>query len=155
MANLRLGETRCGSAVFKWGARTYIMGVINVTPDSFSGDGLSGSVDSAVALAKDFAAAGADVIDVGGESSRPPWAYPGATPVSLDEELRRVMPVIQALVATVDLPIRIDTYKAEVARRAIEAGAAMVNDVWALEKDPDMAAVVAQKRLWWHKRGFR
>jgi len=130
-----------GSSVFEWGNRTYVMGIINVTPDSFSGDGLvasAGPVEAAVALAQAQVAAGADLLDVGGESTRP-----GSQPVPLDEELRRVIPVVAALREAVGVPISIDTYKAEVARQALAAGASLVNDVWALRMDPAMAEVVA------------
>jgi len=133
-----------GSTVFEWGQRTYLMGIINVTPDSFSGDGLAAGrtsedwVAAAVAQGQRQAAAGADLLDVGGESTRP-----GSEPVSLGEELRRVIPVVSALAQAVSVPISIDTYKAEVARQALEAGASLVNDVWALRLDPGMASVVA------------
>jgi dihydropteroate synthase len=119
-------------------SRTHIMGVLNVTPDSFSDGGRYLRPDRAVAHAERMADAGADVIDIGGESTRP-----GSHPVPLEEELRRVIPVIKRVAARCRLPISIDTSKAEVARRAIEAGAAMVNDVTALLGDPEMAGVVA------------
>ena len=115
------------------------MGVLNVTPDSFSDGGHYRSVARAVARAERMAEEGADLIDVGGESTRP-----GAAPVPLDEELRRVIPVIERVARRCRLPMSIDTTKAEVARRAIAAGAAMVNDVTALRGDPEMAAVVAE-----------
>jgi dihydropteroate synthase len=127
--------------VFDWGARTYVMGIINVTPDSFSGDGLlqgAARVDAAVRQAEAMGGAGAHILDVGGESTRP-----GGIPVGLDEELERVVPVIAALRERVDMPISIDTYKAEVARQALAAGASIVNDVWGLRMDPEMGAVVA------------
>jgi dihydropteroate synthase len=129
----------------QWGAwrmdlssRTHVMGVLNVTPDSFSDGGRYLRPDRALAHAQQMADAGADLIDIGGESTRP-----GAPPVPLDEELRRVIPVIEKVAAHCQLPISIDTSKAGVARRAIEAGAAMVNDVTALRGDPAMARVVA------------
>ncbi len=128
-------------AAFEWGTRTYIMGIINVTPDSFSGDGLAastGQVEAAVALAQAQVAAGADLLDVGGESTRP-----GSRSIPLDDELRRVIPVVAALREAVGAPISIDTYKAEVARQALAAGASLVNDVWGLRMDPAMAQVVA------------
>ena len=115
------------------------MGILNVTPDSFSDGGIYFSVDAAVGRAKKMVAEGADMIDVGGESSRP-----GAASVSLEEELSRVVPVIRLLAQEVKVPISIDTYKASVARQAIEAGAAMVNDISALNFDPEMAQVVAE-----------
>jgi len=136
-ANLK--PMQIGNRTFVWGARTYIMGIINVTPDSFSGDGLAGNVEEAVAQAIRFVEEGADILDIGGESTRP-----GSQPISEEEELSRVMPVLKRLVKEVDVPISIDTYKARVAREAIEAGASMVNDVWGLRMDPDMAKVVAE-----------
>lgn len=114
------------------------MGVLNVTPDSFSDGGRYLRPDRALAHAERMAEEGADLIDIGGESTRP-----GALPVPLKEELRRVIPVIKRVAARCRLPISIDTSKAEVARQAIEAGAAMVNDVTALLGDPEMAGVVA------------
>jgi dihydropteroate synthase len=130
-----------GPASFVWGARTYLMGVINITCDSFSGDGLldrPDSVAAALAQAQAQVAAGADILDVGGESTRP-----GSAPVSLDEELRRVLPVVAALARAVPVPISIDTSKAEVARQATAAGATIINDVWGLKLDQAMAGVAA------------
>lgn len=131
-----------GGVRFDWRIRTYVMGVINVTPDSFSGDGLGSDVAAAVDQARRFQDDGADLIDVGGESTRPASVYRGAAPVSAEDELQRVLPVIDALAGKTTLPISIDTRKAEVARRAVGAGAAMVNDVSMLG-DPEMASVVA------------
>lgn len=130
-----------GTSTFQWGTQSYLMGIVNVTPDSFSGDGLLADnwVEQAVAHGVAQAAAGAHILDVGGESTRP-----GGVPVPLAEELRRVIPVIQALAQTVTVPISIDTYKAEVARQALAAGAVMVNDVWGLQRDAAMAQVVAE-----------
>ena len=119
------------------------MGVLNVTPDSFSGDGLGESIDSAVRQALRFEEEGADIIDIGGESTRPPSIYSNAEPISADEELARVIPVVEALATELKAPISVDTYKAEVARSAIRAGAAMINDVWGFRRDPDMAGVAA------------
>jgi dihydropteroate synthase len=133
-----LGITRCGNMEFRWGQRTYVMGIVNVDPDSFSGDGLCGA-DAAVVQGKRFAAEGADIIDVGGESTRP-----GFEPVSIDEELGRVMPVIERLAGELPVPVSIDTYKSEVARRAVAAGARMINDVWELKRDPKLARVAAE-----------
>jgi dihydropteroate synthase len=135
-----------GGHGFQWGARTYVMGIVNVTTDSFSGDGLSTDVDAAVAQALAFQDAGADIIDVGGESSRPPGtAYgQGAELVSADEELSRVIPVIERLRDALDVPISIDTYKADVARQAVAAGAGLINDVWGLQRDPELARVAAE-----------
>jgi dihydropteroate synthase len=134
MDSSTLGITHCGNKEFKWGERTYIMGVINVTPDSFSGDGLSYDIEAAVAVGRRFAAEGADILDIGGESTRP-----GATPVPVDEELRRVIPVIERLAGELPLPLSIDTYKWEVARRALSSGARMINDIWGLKHDPRLA----------------
>ena len=134
-----------GSTVFNWGSQTYIMGIINVTPDSFSGDGLLNNaawVKHAVEQGKQFARDGAHILDVGGESTRP-----GAEPVAADEEKRRVLPVIKALRDEVDLPLSIDTYKAEVASAALEAGADMVNDVWGFRMDPTMAGLCATHKV--------
>ena len=137
-----LGTTHCRDKDFRWGERTYVMGIINLTPDSFSGDGLGSDVATALSQAKRFQEEGADIIDVGGESTRP-----GSSPISADEELRRVIPVLERLVADITLPISIDTYKSEVAQRAAEAGATMLNDIWGLKKDPRLADVSAEKRL--------
>lgn len=124
---------------FTWGSQTYVMGILNVTPDSFSGDGLSGrNVDEVVAQGRRMAAEGAHLLDVGGESTRP-----GSQPVDAAEELRRVVPVIEALVAAVDVPISVDTSKAVVAEAALAAGASIVNDVWGLRLDPALAGVAA------------
>ncbi|GAK13921.1 dihydropteroate synthase [Geomicrobium sp. JCM 19039] len=119
--------------------KTLIMGVLNVTPDSFSDGGRYEAVDVAVAQAKAMVTNGADVIDIGGESTRP-----GFTPVSQVDEIGRVLPVIEALNGEVDVPISIDTYKAETARRAIEAGAAIINDIWGAKYDPEIAKVAAK-----------
>jgi len=127
---------------YDWGARTYVMGILNVTPDSFSGDGLlrEDAARDAVQQARRFVEARVDILDVGGESTRP-----GAEPVATDDELARVIPIIQSLVAEMpDTPISIDTYKASVAAEALDAGAQMVNDVWGLRADPDLAGVVAK-----------
>jgi dihydropteroate synthase len=128
-----------GGRRLEFGARTFVMGVVNVTPDSFSDGGRFLSADAAIAQGEALARAGADVLDIGGESTRP-----GAQPISADEERARVVPVIEALREKVDVPISIDTRKAQVARAALAAGAAMVNDVSALGFDPAMAEVVAR-----------
>jgi dihydropteroate synthase len=137
----KLGSTRCGGTVFHWGKRTYVMGVINVSPDSFSGDGLAG-VEEAVARAKQLASEGADIIDIGGESTRP-----GSVPVSDGEELRRVMPVVERLAHELPVPLSVDTYKLEVAQRVLDAGAAMINDIWGLQKEPALAELAAQRSV--------
>ena len=133
------GLTRCGRSIFYWGKRTYVMGVINVSPDSFSGDGLA-DVEGAVSRAKQLASDGADIIDIGGESTRP-----GSSPVSTDEELRRVIPVVEKLAHETSVPLSVDTYKLEVARQALNAGANMINDIWGLKKEPRLAELAAQK----------
>ncbi|GAB4422825.1 MAG: dihydropteroate synthase [Anaerolineae bacterium] len=128
---------------FHWGSQTYVMGILNVTPDSFSGDGLIQGDDwlaRVVAQGRQFVAEGAHILDVGGESTRP-----GAEAVSMAEELSRVLPAIRALAAELDVPISVDTYKAEVAAAALDAGAVMVNDVWGLRMDPDMATLCAER----------
>jgi len=136
-----LGATRCGKTTFRWGERTYVMGIINVSPDSFSGDGLD-SVDAAVAQAQRFAAEGVDMLDVGGESTRPDSA-----PITVDEELRRVIPVLERLAGKVEVPLSVDTYKFEVARRALDAGADILNDIWGLKKEPRLAELTAQRAV--------
>ena len=135
-----------GGRRFEWGSRTYIMGIVNVTPDSFSGDGLAGDMDAAVLQALAFEEQGADIIDVGGESSRPPGSVygEGAALVSVDEELARVMPVLERLRGSLGIPASVDTTKAEVARRAVAAGASLINDVWGLQHDAELADVAAE-----------
>ena len=134
-----MGVTRCGKTEFRWGARTYVMGIINVSPDSFSGDGLA-TVDAAVAQAHRFAAEGADILDVGGESTRP-----NSEPISIDEELHRVIPVLERLKGKIELPLSVDTYKLEVAVQALDAGAEMLNDIWGLKQEPRLAGLAAQR----------
>lgn len=155
-----------GRTTFAWGTRTYVMGILNVTPDSFSGDGLlpppslspipstSGEtkmrekgigeeqINVALELARRFINEGADILDVGGESTRP-----GAQTVSLDEELERVLPVIRSLSSQSSVPISIDTYKAEVAEAALQVGAQLVNDVWGFKVDPRLAEVAARHQV--------
>jgi dihydropteroate synthase len=128
-----------GSREFAWGERTYIMGIVNVTPDSFSGDGLALDVEAALRLAIQMRAEGADIIDVGGESTRP-----GAGELPADEEMRRVLPVIEYLAEELDIPISVDTYKADVARAALDAGAHMINDIHGFRHDPEIARVAAE-----------
>lgn len=120
-------------------ARTLVMGILNVTPDSFSDGGLYLNTDSAVEHALEMLKEGADIVDVGGESTRP-----GAEPVPADEELRRVLPVIERLAAETDVPISIDTYKSSVAREALKAGACIVNDISGLRFDPEIAPAAAE-----------
>lgn len=124
---------------FSFGERTYIMGILNVTPDSFSDGGLYFDLDRALERAYSMVEAGADIIDVGGESTRP-----GSDPVPLEEELRRVLPVVERLVRELKVPISVDTYKAEVARQALERGATLINDITGLRGDPRMPEVVAR-----------
>ncbi|NPC90799.1 dihydropteroate synthase [Bacillus sp. WMMC1349] len=118
--------------------QTLIMGILNVTPDSFSDGGKYNSIDRAVIHAKQLVKDGAHILDIGGESTRP-----GADKVSLDEELTRVIPIIEKLVQEIDVPISIDTYKAKVADEAIKAGAVIINDVWGAKADPQMASITA------------
>jgi len=131
------GSTRCGTLTLNWGERTYIMGIVNLTPDSFSQDGFS-DAEKALAHAQRLVDEGADIIDVGGESTRP-----NATPVDVATERQRVMPAVRLMVRELPAPVSIDTYKAEIAREALDAGVSMVNDVWGLTADAEMAKVVA------------
>jgi dihydropteroate synthase len=128
----------CRGKVLDLGSRTHIMGILNVTPDSFSDGGRFADAEPALAHAREMAAAGADIIDIGGESTRP-----GAAPLAQEEELRRIIPLIECLSAELTVPISVDTYKSSVAKKAIEAGAAIVNDISGLRFSPDMANVVA------------
>ncbi|PKN33341.1 MAG: dihydropteroate synthase [Deltaproteobacteria bacterium HGW-Deltaproteobacteria-19] len=130
---------KAGTWEMTLGERTLVMGILNVTPDSFSDGGRCLEPDAAVARALEMIDEGADLVDVGGESTRP-----GSEPVVLKEELRRVIPVIEALARQLPVPLSVDTAKAEVARRAVAAGAAVVNDVSAMTFDRDMAGVVAE-----------
>ena len=127
-----------GGRRFDWGSRVYLMGVINVTPDSFSGDGLAHDLPAAVRQGLEMAAAGADILDVGGESTRP-----GHTPVPAAEEIARAVPVVARLAREAGVPVSIDTSKLAVAEAALAAGAAMVNDVWGLQRAPGIAAQAA------------
>ena len=120
------------------------MGVVNVTPDSFSGDGLGHDVDTAVGLALRMELEGADIVDVGGESTRRYDNRPGAVPVGAEEELRRVLPVVRRLSEALSIPVSVDTYKSEVARRCLDAGAGMLNDVWGVAADPGMLSVASE-----------
>lgn len=138
--------------VLAWGSRTYVMGILNITPDSFSGDGLLDHEDADLSpdsylpqvlhRARHFAASGADILDVGAESTRP-----GSQPLSAEEEIARLLPVIYALSQDLDLLISVDTYKAEVAQAALQAGAHLVNDVWGFKADPSLARVVARNQV--------
>lgn len=133
-------ELQCGPYALSLGPRTLIMGILNVTPDSFSDGGLFLDKQDAVAHGMALEQAGADIIDVGGESSRP-----FSEPVSAEEEIRRVVPVIEELAHRVSVPISIDSTKAEVAKRALDAGAVIVNDIGALRLDPDLGGLVAER----------
>lgn len=128
-----------GGKRFDWGSRTYVMGIVNVTPDSFSGDGLGADVEAAVAQGLRMAGEGADMLDVGGESTRP-----GHVAVSAGEEIRRTDAVVRRLAAEASVPISIDTYKEEVAARAIAGGATILNDVWGLTRSPGIADLAAR-----------
>jgi dihydropteroate synthase len=131
-------QIKCGPYTLDSSKKTIIMGILNATPDSFSDGGKFNHVEMAVERAKEMVANGADIIDIGGESTRPGFAA-----VPLEEELKRVMPVIEAIAKHVDVPISIDTYKAEVAKQAIEAGAHIINDVWGAKADEKMGQVAA------------
>lgn len=131
---------------FEWGRRTYVMGILNLTPDSFSGDGLGvgpEALERAVALAVAMEAAGADILDIGGESTRP-----GAAPVTAAEEQQRILPVIRAVRAATRRPISVDTRHASTARLALAAGADWINDIGGLREDPAMAQVAAEAGCW-------
>jgi dihydropteroate synthase len=150
----RLAPTRIGGRVFAWGVRTFVMGIVNVTPDSFSGDGIlapgagagagaGAVVEAAVAQARRMVEEGADILDVGGESTRP-----GHSPVPASEERGRVIPVIGAIHAALpDIPISVDTSKAEVAAGALDAGASLLNDVWGTGPDDAMARLAGERRV--------
>lgn len=132
---LKLGEQVLG---MHWGKRTYIMGILNVTPDSFSDGGKFLDVGAAVEHALRLEAEGADILDIGGESTRP-----GHIVISSQEEASRILPVIRALAGQIKIPLSVDTYKADVALAAIEAGAHLINDIWGLKGDPNMAQAAA------------
>lgn len=150
-----------GGKNFHWGGQTFVMGILNITPDSFSGDGLlspekrvfnrstSGFgnqegdvVEYALAQARRFVASGVDILDIGGESTRP-----GAEPIGVNEELERVIPVIRAIAEELEVVMSIDTYKATVAEASLRAGAHLVNDVWALKADPDLSSVIVDFKV--------
>ncbi len=143
--HLAAPSMRIGPRTFTWGARTYVMGVINVSPESFSGDGVT-SVDDAAAQARRFVAEGADILDVGGQSTRPGAAATeaGFDEIAPDEEIRRVLPAIERLRAELPgTPISIDTYKPAVAEAALAAGAHLLNDIWGLRRDAALARIAA------------
>ena len=132
---------RIGSRDFATTGHTYIMGILNVTPDSFSDGGKFNQIDAALKHAEEMIRDGADVIDIGGESTRP-WGY---TKISDEEETGRVVPVIEAVKKEFGIPISVDTYKSGVAEAAAQAGADLINDIWGLKYDPDRAGVIARK----------
>ena len=146
----------CPIGRFLWGERTYVMGILNVTPDSFSGDGVM-DVQGAVATGKRLVEEGAHILDVGGQSTRPAYAakiestfsgsMAGPQEISVNEELNRIIPVIEVLAGEVDVPISVDTYKPDVARRALDAGATIINDVWGLKADPELATVASEYKV--------
>jgi dihydropteroate synthase len=129
-----------GGRRFEWGSRTYVMGIVNVTPDSFSGDGLSADRDRALAQGMRMVADGADFLDVGGESTRP-----GHVPITIAEEISRTEAVIRELARRSDRPVSIDTYKLEVAEAAVAAGATILNDIWGLTRSPLLAELAARQ----------
>lgn len=131
-------EIKCGKFTLNIHDKTFIMGILNITPDSFSDGGCYIDIENAVAHARNMIEQGADIIDIGGESTRP-----GSSPVTAEDEIERVIPVIKRLSSELDVPISIDTYKAEVAKQAIEAGATIINDVWGAKADPNMAKIAA------------
>jgi dihydropteroate synthase len=132
-------ETRCKGTVFCWGTRTYIMGIINLSPDSFSGDGLD-SWNNAMERAQKMIEEGADIIDVGGESTRPL-----SNPLPVEEEIARVVPFIREAARVLAVPISVDTYKYEVARQALDAGANIINDISGLREAPDLVKLAAER----------
>jgi len=125
--------------MFEYGKKTYIMGILNVTPDSFSDGGSYTSIEKALNHAKEMIDSGADIIDLGGESTRP-----GHQIVDAEEELRRVLPVVKELKKQLNVKVSVDTYKAIVAKETLKLGADMINDVWGLRKDPNMVSVIAK-----------
>ena len=122
-----------------WGYRTYVMGIINVSPDSFSGDGFDSDIDGVIKQGLTFQAEGADILDLGAQSTRP-----GHLEITTKSELDRLIPALDALVNNVDIPISVDTYKPEVAKVAMESGASIINDIWGLKHDPNIARIAAE-----------
>lgn len=133
---------KIGVKNFELGNRTIIMGILNITPDSFSDGGKFNSIDNALKQVEKLISEGVDIIDIGGESTRP-----NHTPVSEEEEINRVIPIIKAIRGKYDIPLSIDTYKGKVAEEAIEAGVNLINDVWGLKKDPYMAVVAGKYNI--------
>ena len=122
-----------------WGLRTYVMGIINVSPDSFSGDGFDCDIQGVIDQGLRFQTEGADILDLGAQSTRP-----GYQEITDDEELRRLMPALEGLIDTVDIPISVDTHKPVIAKAAIETGASIINDIWGLKYNPDIALISAE-----------
>jgi dihydropteroate synthase len=137
MSNIR--KMDCLGLPLVIGERTLIMGILNVTPDSFSDGGRYNTIEAAVEQARRLVDEGADILDIGGESTRP-----GAQKVSAEEELRRIIPIIEAISQELTIPISVDTYKAEVAKQALSAGAHMINDIWGCKERPGMAELAAE-----------
>ncbi|WP_430735767.1 dihydropteroate synthase [Metabacillus halosaccharovorans] len=135
---MKYQKVKCGKYILNIQDKTMIMGILNITPDSFSDGGRYIDIGKAVEHAKEMIRQGADIIDIGGESTRP-----GSTLVTAEEEIKRVIPVIKRLSKEIKVPVSIDTYKAEVAKQAIEAGATIINDIWGAKADQDMAKVAA------------
>jgi len=132
--------TRAGKKEFRWGERTYVMGIINVSPDSFSGDGLK-DIEAAAVQAFRFEEEGADILDIGGESTRP-----GSSKIEVEEEINRVVPLIERIAHKISIPISIDTSRYKVARLALDAGAVILNDQWGLKKEPRLAELAAERK---------
>ncbi|CAI9389661.1 dihydropteroate synthase [Niallia sp. Sow4_A1] len=134
-----INKIACGPYTLDFEQKTMVMGILNVNPDSFSDGGKFNKVETALNHARQMVEDGADIIDIGGESTRP-----GYTEISIEEELERVIPIIERLTGEVDVPLSIDTYKGEVARQALQAGAHIINDIWGAKRDPKMASVAAE-----------
>jgi len=135
------GITKCGKKTFRWGERTFVMGVINMSPDSFSGDGLD-NLETALQQSRNFIAEGVDMLDIGGESTRP-----NSTPITTEEEIDRILPVLTRLAGNVEVLLSVDTYKVEVARACLDAGADMINDIWGLQYEPELARLAAERKV--------
>jgi dihydropteroate synthase len=137
-----LTPTKARNTEFRWGEKTYVMGIVNLSPNSFSGDGIGSNIERTVEQAQRMVAGGADIIDVGGESTRP-----GTEPTSneeIEQEIRLVIPAIELLAKKIAVPISVDTYKSRVAAKALEAGANIINDIWGLKRDPALAGLAAK-----------
>lgn len=136
---MKVGRLKIGNSTWEWGKKTYVMGILNITPDSFSDGGSYTNPEIALIQALRMIQEGADIIDVGGETTKP-----GAVPVSSEIEQQRIIPVIEALSKEIALPVSVDTYRADTAELAIQAGAAMINDIWGLKYDSRMASIIAE-----------